>query len=66
MRFILRECFENTEKGIRKHPTVAHLSLKSMFNKPQTKPNDRSVLRECHQQIKLNITWLPSLGYKTQ
>ena len=44
---------------------VAHLSLKPMFNKPQIKPNDRSALLEFHQQIKLNISWLPSLGYKT-
>ena len=44
---------------------VSHLRLKSMFNKPQIKANDRSALREFHQQIKLNITWLSSLGYIT-
>ena len=37
---------------------VSHLRLKSMFNKPQIKANDRSALPEFHQQIKLNITWL--------
>ena len=42
---------------------VSHLCLKSMFNKPQIKANDRSALPEFHQQIKLNITWLSSLGY---
>ena len=36
-----------------------------MFNKPQIKANDRSALRKFHQQIKLNITWLSSLGYIT-
>ena len=35
---------------------VAHLRLKSMLNIPQIKPNDRAVLREFHQQIKLNLT----------
>ena len=44
---------------------VSHLRLKSMFNKPQTKANDRSALREFHQQIKLNITWSSFLGYIT-
>ena len=44
---------------------VSHLSLKSMFNKLQIKANDRSDLREFHQQIKLKITWLSSLGYIT-
>ena len=55
---ILKREFGNTLQ-------VAHLSLKSMFNRPQIKPNERSALREFHQQIKLNITWLSSLGYKT-
>ena len=44
---------------------VAHLHLKSMFNEPQIKSNDRSTLREFHQHIKVNITWLSSAGYKT-
>ena len=44
---------------------VAHLGVKSMFNKPKIKPNDRLALREVHQHIKLNITWLSPLGYKT-
>ena len=44
---------------------VAHLCLKSMFNKPQIKSSDRSALQEFHLPIKLNITWLASLGYKT-
>ena len=43
---------------------VSHLRL-SMFNKPQIKANDRSALQEFHQHIKLNITWLSSLGYIT-
>ena len=44
---------------------VAHLHLKSMLDKPQIKPNDRAALREFHQQIKLNLTWLSSLDYET-
>ena len=44
---------------------VLSIRLKSMFNKPKIKPNDRLALREFHHQIKLNITWLSSLGYKT-
>ena len=49
---ILRESFENIEKIIRDQPTsgIAHLRLKSMFNKPQIKPNDKSALREFYQQ----------------
>ena len=35
---------------------VAHLRLKSIFNKLQIEPNDRSTLPEFHQRIKLNIT----------
>ena len=42
---------------------VSHLRLKSIFNKTQIKANDRSALGEFHQQIKLNTTWLSSLGY---
>ena len=44
-------------------PLVSHLRLKSIFSKPQIKANDRSILGEFHQQIKLNTTWLSSLGY---
>ena len=53
------------KKEFEKTLLVAHLRLKSMFNKPQIKPNDRSALREFHQQIKLSITWLSSVEYKT-
>ena len=36
-----------------------------MLDKPQIKPNDCAALRGFHQQIKLNLTWLLSLGYET-
>ena len=36
-----------------------------MLDKPQIKPNDYATLREFHQQIKLNLTWLSSLDYET-
>ena len=52
------------KKEFEKTLPVAHLSLKSMFNKPKIKPNDRSALREFQQQIKLSITWLSSVEYK--
>ena len=56
---ILRHEFGNTL-------SVAQLHLKSMFDKPQIKSNQRAVLWEFHQQIKLiNLTWLLSFGYKT-
>ena len=45
--------------------SVAHLCLKFMLDKPQIKPNDYATLREFHQQIKLNLTWLSSLDYET-
>ena len=44
---------------------VAHLRFKSRLDKPQIKPNDRALLRELCQQIKLYVTWLASLGYDT-
>ena len=65
MRFILHECFENTAKRIWEHPPSRNLRLKSMFDKPQIKPNNGPALQEFHQQIKLNITWFSRLGYKT-
>ena len=43
---------------------VALLPLKYMLDKPEIKPNDRAALRELHQQIKLNLTCLSSLGYE--
>ena len=36
-----------------------------MLDKPQIKPNNRATLQEFDQQIKLNLTWLLSLGYET-
>ena len=29
------------------------------------KPNDRTALQKYHEEIKLNLTWLSSLGYGT-
>ena len=34
-----------------------------MLGKPQIKPNDRTALQKFHEQIKLNLTSLSSLGY---
>ena len=52
MLLILSEKFENIEKRIRDQPTsgITHLRLKSIFNKPQIKPNDKSALRKFYQQ----------------
>ena len=44
---------------------VAHSSLSSVFDKPQTKVNDKINLRQFHQQLKCNNTWLLSMGYKS-
>ena len=44
---------------------VAHLHLKSVFNEPQIKSNNRSTLWEFHQDIKVNIKWLSSARHKT-
>ena len=35
---------------------VAHLRFKSRLDKRQIKPNDRALLREICQQIKLHVT----------
>jgi len=42
---------------------IAHLKLKTIFDKPQIKFNDREALRDFHQEIKCSITWLSSIGY---
>lgn len=36
-----------------------------MLDKTQIKPNDRTALQAFRTLIKVNLTWLSSLGYKT-
>ena len=44
---------------------IAHLRFKAFFDRPQLKVLDRSGLRQFHQQLKTNKTWLLSIGYKS-
>ena len=43
---------------------VSHLRLKSLFEFPQIKSNDRTTLWNFHQKLKTTITWLKSIGYE--
>ena len=43
---------------------VSHLKIKSIFDQPQIKPNDKIRLRKYHQQVKITNTWLLSMGYE--
>ena len=43
---------------------VSHLKIKSIFDQPQIKPNDKIGLRKYHHQIKIINTWLLSMGYE--
>ena len=43
---------------------ISHFRLKNLFGKPQIRPNGRTTLRQFHQEPKLTITWLMSVGYK--
>ena len=43
---------------------ISHFRLKCLFDKPQIRANDRITLRQFHQELKLAITWLMSVGYK--
>ena len=44
---------------------VATLCVKRFFEKPQINGRDRNTLREFQQQLKMNSTWLMSMGYET-
>ena len=44
---------------------VSHAKLKLLFDQPQIKGVDRMSLRRFHQHLKINNTWLLSLGYDT-
>ena len=44
---------------------VAHSRLSSIFDKPQIKANDKISLRQFHQQLKCNNSWLLLMGYKS-
>ena len=39
--------------------------VKALFDRLQLKVFDRSGLRQFHQQLKRNITWLLSIGYES-
>ena len=43
---------------------VSHLKIKSIFDQPQIKPNDKIGLRKYHQQVKIINTWLLSMGHE--
>ena len=44
---------------------IARLRFKALFDRPQLKVFDRSGLRQFHQQLKTNNTWLLSIGYES-
>ena len=44
---------------------VAKFRMKTLFDKPHIKWRDRIALKEYYQQLKMNNTWLVSMGYKT-
>ena len=44
---------------------VAAFRMKTLFDKPHINGRDRIALREYHQQLKMNNTWLISMGYGT-
>ena len=41
----------------------AHLKLKEIFDRPQIPIDDSEGPRHFHQQIKVVVTWLSSMGY---
>ena len=43
---------------------VSHLRVKSLFEFPPIKSNDRIALRNFHEKLKITITWLKSIGYE--
>ena len=43
---------------------VSHLRVKSLFKFAPIKSNDRIALRNFHQNLKVTITWLISIGYE--
>ena len=42
----------------------SHLHVKSLFEFPLIKSNDRIALQNFHQKLKITITWLKSIGYE--
>ena len=44
--------------------SISYLRLKNLFEKPQIKSNDRLLLRQYHQELKLTLSWLESIGYE--
>ena len=44
---------------------VSHLKLKMLFHQNQINIKDRLGLRSFHQQLRICISWLSSIGYDT-
>ena len=44
--------------------SILHFRQKNLFDKPQIWANDGITLQQFHQQLKLTVTWLMSVGYK--
>ena len=44
---------------------VSQLKIQFLLEQPQIKPNNKVILRHCHQQVKITNIWLLSMGYKT-
>ena len=45
-------------------PPKRDFKIKSIFEQPQIKPNDKIGLRKYHQQLKITNTWLISMCYE--
>ena len=43
---------------------VSHPRVKSLFEFPSIKSNDRIALRNFHQKLKITISWLKSIDYE--
>ena len=53
------------KRDYRNSLVITHLRFKALFDRPQLKVFDRSGLRQFHQQLKTNNTWLLSNGYES-
>ena len=42
---------------------ISHLRVKSLFEFPPIKTNDRIALWNFHQKLKMTFTWVKSIGY---
>ena len=51
-------------KSLKNPLLVTTFRMKTLFDKPHINGRDRIALPECHQQLKMNNTWLISMGYE--